>query len=103
MPVFHLIDEPERSSSVTEAFWYNNRGRTRAEYRYNQFSFVAGPTRYVHRRGNWSASVVSKELSEPSLEAMDSQDALLDAELDSDQRNRVQLAFEHYRELLTEG
>jgi hypothetical protein len=46
---------------------------------------------------------VSKELSEPSLEAMESQDALFEAEFDSDQRNRLQLAFEHYRGLLTEA
>ena len=95
--VFHLIDEPERSNSVTEAFWYNNRGRTRPEYRYNQFSFVAGASRYVYRAGKWSVCEVHSELSEPSLNAMVGQDALVEAELDKEQRASLRLAFEHYQ------
>jgi arylsulfatase A-like enzyme len=96
MPLFHLIDEPERSSSVTEAFWYNNRGRTRPEYRCNQFSFIADSRRYVHRSGQWSACAVQSDLLEPVLEPMGSLDAMQEAVLDREQRISLQLAFEHY-------
>jgi len=96
MPLFHLIDNPERSSSVTEAYWYNNRGRTRPEYRYNQFSFVGEDRRYVHRGGLWCSSELSSDLSEPALESMGTGDALHEASLDSDQRTSLQSAFESY-------
>ena len=97
LPLFHLIDEPERSNSVTEAFWYNNRGRTRPEHRYNQFSFIADSKRYVHRAGQWSRCAVHSELSEPALEAMGTADALQEAVLDPSQRTSLQLAFDQYR------
>ena len=37
-----LLDDPCRSVPVMQSYWYNNRGRTHARFRYNQFAFVAG-------------------------------------------------------------
>jgi arylsulfatase A-like enzyme len=48
-----ILERPERSMSVLESFWYNNNGNTLPQYRFNQFAFVAGDTRFAHRQGQW--------------------------------------------------
>jgi arylsulfatase A-like enzyme len=60
------VDEPERSLPVMQAYWYNNRGRTLPQFRHNQFAFVAGGRRFVHRPAGWSAAPITR-LDEPEL------------------------------------
>lgn len=96
-PLFHLCDAPERSVVATEAFWYNNKGRTRPEYRHNQFSFVAEDARFVHRRGSWHRAALPNDLQESPLVADAGVDAIEDAQLSSDARAVVREAFAGYR------
>ncbi|MFB6264998.1 MAG: sulfatase-like hydrolase/transferase, partial [Bradymonadaceae bacterium] len=37
-----LTEEPERSESVLESYWYDCDGETMDQYRFNQFAFLAG-------------------------------------------------------------
>lgn len=46
---FSLVETPECSLPIMQAYWYNNRGRTHPRFRYNQFAFIAGAQRFVHR------------------------------------------------------
>lgn len=57
---FCLTASPERSVSIMQSFWYDNRGRTQPRYRYNQFAFVAGTQRFVHRHGQWRAAPLTR-------------------------------------------
>jgi arylsulfatase A-like enzyme len=57
---FSLTDAPERSVPIMQSYWYNNRGRTRECFRYNQFAFVAGTQRFVHRRNQWHTAPVTQ-------------------------------------------
>jgi arylsulfatase A-like enzyme len=57
---FSLPDEPERSVSMMQSYWYNNRGRTRECFRYNQFAFVGGTERYVHRHNTWYTAPITQ-------------------------------------------
>ena len=67
-----LPDEPWRSVPVMQSYWYNNRGRTHARFRYNQFAFVADEQRYLYRSGHWySAPITRQDEPEAAFRAMD--------------------------------
>lgn len=67
-----LPDEPWRSVPVMQSYWYNNRGRTHARFRYNQFAFVAGEQRYLYRSDRWySAPITRQDEPEAAFRAMD--------------------------------
>ncbi len=51
--LFHLCEAPEKSYTVLESFWYNNQGKTLPKYRFNQFAFLMGTTKYIYRNGRW--------------------------------------------------
>ena len=69
--LFSLIDEPSRSTPIMQSYWYNNRGRTRPCYRYNQFAFIAGTQRYVHRGSQWyTAPITRHDEPEPNFEPL---------------------------------
>ena len=67
-----LPDEPWRSVPIMQSYWYNNRGRTHARFRYNQFAFVAGEQRYLYRSDRWySAPITRQDEPEAAFRAMD--------------------------------
>jgi hypothetical protein len=49
-----------------QSYWYNNRGRTRECFRYNQFAFVAGTQRFVHRANAWYTAPITQH-DEPEI------------------------------------
>ena len=57
--LFSLVDTPERSIPIMQAYWYNNRGRTHPRFRYNQFAFVAQEQRFVHRQQRWYTAPIT--------------------------------------------
>ena len=63
---FSLTETPERSVPIMQSYWYNNRGRTRACFRYNQFAFVAEHQRFVHRQNQWHTAPITQG-DEPEL------------------------------------
>jgi arylsulfatase A-like enzyme len=66
--LFSLTEDAERSQAVLESFWYNNQGKTLPQYRYNQYAFIDGDTRYAHRQGQWYAAPITRgEESEVSF------------------------------------
>jgi arylsulfatase A-like enzyme len=95
---FSLTDAPERSVPIMQSYWYNNRGRTRACFRYNQFAFVAGTQRFVHRQNQWhTAPVTQGDEPEPPFEAMGSGVCPFAERIDTQARLAyVQRAFEQY-------
>jgi arylsulfatase A-like enzyme len=58
--LFSLVDTPERSITIMQAYWYNNRGRTLPCFRYNQFAFVAQAQRFVHRQQRWYTAPITR-------------------------------------------
>lgn len=95
---FSLIETPERSVPIMQSYWYNNRGRTRACYRYNQFAFVAGTQRFVHRRERWyTAAITEADKSEPPFTLLAQNICPLQENLASAERLAyIRQAFEQY-------
>ena len=48
-----VVHQPDRSIPIMQSFWYNNRGRTMEQYKYNQMSFFYGNSRYLLKNGTW--------------------------------------------------
>lgn len=70
--LFSITDTPDRSTTVMQSYWYNNRGRTRPCFRYNQFAFIAGSQRYLHRHDRWfSAPITCRHDPEVTFEPLD--------------------------------
>jgi hypothetical protein len=57
---FSLTASPERSISLMQSFWYDNRGHSQPRCRYNQFAFVAGTQRFAHRHGPWRSAPLTR-------------------------------------------
>ena len=67
-----LPHEPWRSMPIMQSYWYNNRGRTHARFRYNQFAFVSGEQRYLYRSDRWySAPITRQDEPEPAFQPLD--------------------------------
>jgi len=97
--LFSITETPERSLTIMQSYWYNNRGRTRPCFQYNQFAFVAGAQRYLHRRGQWfTAPITRRDGPEAIFEALDADVNPLRERLDATERmDDIRRAFEAYR------
>ena len=96
--LFSITHTPERSMTMMQSYWYNNRGRTRPCFQYNQFAFVAGSQRYLHRRGRWYAAPITRwHEPEATFEALDAKVNPLQEDLDTPERLAyIRRAFEAY-------
>jgi arylsulfatase A-like enzyme len=96
--LFSITDRPDRSMTIMQSYWYNNRGRTRPCFQYNQFAFVAGSQRYLHRRDQWFAAPITRwDESEATFEALDADVNPLQERLDAPERLAyICRAFEAY-------
>jgi len=97
--LFSITNRPDRSITMMQSYWYNNRGRTRPCFQYNQFAFVAGSQRYLHRRDQWLAAPITRwDESEATFEALDVDVNPLQERLDAPERLAcIRQAFEAYR------
>lgn len=55
-----LMGDADRSTPVLESYWYNNNGKTLPKYRFNQWAFVDGDKRYVHRQDEWFVAPITR-------------------------------------------
>ncbi|ETW94522.1 MAG: hypothetical protein ETSY2_49670 [Candidatus Entotheonella gemina] len=96
--LFSVTDTPERSMTIMQSYWYNNRGRTQPRFQYNQFAFVAGSQRYLHRRDRWySAPITRRDEPEMTFEALDADVNPLQEHLDAPERlSYIRRAFDAY-------
>jgi arylsulfatase A-like enzyme len=66
-----LLTEAQTSASVMQSYWYNNKGKTLPQFKYNQIAFVEEQHRYVYRNKQWLWAPISKDGGrEPEFEAL---------------------------------
>jgi hypothetical protein len=97
--LFSITATPDRSLTIMQSYWYNNRGRTRPCFQYNQFAFVAGSQRYLHRRDQWfMAPITCQDEPEAVFEALDADVNPLQERLDGTERlDDIRRAFDAYQ------
>ena len=97
--LFSITDAPERSTTIMQSYWYNNRGRTRPCFRYNQFAFVAGSKRYLHRLDQWfTAPITRGDAPEATFEALDAGvNPLREAIASPERLTYIRRAFDAYQ------
>jgi hypothetical protein len=97
--LFSITATPDRSLTIMQSYWYNNRGRTRPCFQYNQFAFVAGSQRYLHRRDQWfMAPITRQDEPEAVFEALDADVNPLQERLDGTERlDDIRRAFDAYQ------
>ena len=96
--LFSITESPDRSITMMQSYWYNHRGRTRPCFQYNQFAFVAGSQRYLHRRDQWfSAPITRWDEPEATFAALDADVNPLQEPLDAPERLAyIRRAFDAY-------
>ena len=60
-----VVHEPEASRPILESFWYNNQGKTLDKFKVNQFGFLSGKTRFVHRTDSGWYTAPAQQADEP--------------------------------------
>ncbi len=50
---WHLVQHPEKSLSVIQAYWYNANGKTAPIFKRNQFAFNTDRRKYIYRDNTW--------------------------------------------------
>ncbi|MCH2045220.1 MAG: sulfatase-like hydrolase/transferase [Saprospiraceae bacterium] len=63
-----LIHEPERSIPVMQSYWYDNKGKTLDKYKFNQFSFLHGGSRFLLRNDKWFQAPFADSYDEPDFQ-----------------------------------
>jgi len=63
-----LINEPDEATALLESFWYNNKGKTLPQFRYNQFCFIQNKMRYRFFNDAWYSASTAKRDREASFE-----------------------------------
>jgi arylsulfatase A-like enzyme len=92
-----LVDEPERSETVLESYWYNRDGKTLDQYRFNQFAFLVDETKYVRRNDNWLSSEIANGTPETTFQPLgDSVDPIEEVDMSTDKRDYLRERFETY-------
>jgi len=49
----NILRDPEHSKTVLQSYWYNNKGKTRTEFRFNQLCLLMEEHRYLFKAGEW--------------------------------------------------
>jgi arylsulfatase A-like enzyme len=63
-----VLDEVERSHPIMSSYWYNNKGATHENYKYNQLAFLYGQHRFMLRNGKWYQGPAQTDMDEPGYE-----------------------------------
>ncbi|HNI45364.1 MAG TPA: sulfatase-like hydrolase/transferase [Chitinophagales bacterium] len=94
-----LLKYPEESVSVLQSYWYNNKGKTLPQYKYNQICFVEGEHRYVYRSTNWLWAPISKDGGrEPEFEPLVPQaNPIYDAVKNPERRKKLNAIFNDFK------
>jgi hypothetical protein len=100
-PEWHLAEDPSRSQVFTESYWYSNHGKTLPQYKKNQFSFIAGERRFVHRDDAWHVAPVARDNFEPTLTLLKGGDPIEDSRLDAEKKSAAREAFRGFQKYST--
>ncbi len=96
---FSLADDPDRSISVMQSFWYNNKGQTLSKFKFNQFCFVENGERYLLRDDRWFHAPVGINSSEPLFKTMSAQTNPLEELMeDSERKKQLQEAVQAFQQ-----
>jgi arylsulfatase A-like enzyme len=56
-----LFDDTPTTTPVLQSYWYDNHGKTMPKYKFNQFCFIDGDTRYLLKNDAWYSSPIPKK------------------------------------------
>lgn len=65
-----LITEADYSEAIMQSYWYNNKNKTLAQFRNNQFCFLNGDERYRFSNGKWFQAPKMKNNQEEHFKLM---------------------------------
>ena len=67
----NLIDKPGASNAILQSYWYNNKGVTLDQFKYNQICFMFEGNRYLNRNNEWYKAAMKTGYDEPEFEKID--------------------------------
>ena len=92
-----ILDEPERSESVLESYWYNRDGKTLDKYRFNQFAFVNDDEKFVRRNNEWLCSQIANGAPETTFKPLPTDtNPIEELDLPSERKSYLRDRFHEY-------
>jgi len=94
-----LITEPEKSDTVLQSYWYNNKGKTLDQYKYNQICFIENEKRFLFRNNEWYSAPIKTGYDEPDFIALGTnENPILDLDITNDRKEDVQKTIKNFKE-----
>jgi arylsulfatase A-like enzyme len=94
---YHLKDNPERSSSIIEAFWYDAKGKTAEKFKRNQFAFLGDKDKYIFRNENWYKQAIGVDSPTGELDSIGEVDPIRESGLDPLKKAEILKAWERFK------
>ncbi len=95
---WHLTEDPEKSLSVIQAYWYDANGKTAPQYKRNQFAFNTEDEKFVFRDGKWHTADLDRDSFSRDLPLCPKDDPIQEAHLPADKRKELSRIWKEYRE-----
>ncbi len=84
-----LVDAPDASDPVMSSYWYNNKGETLDQFKYNQICFLFDNNRYLLRNNEWFEAPMTSDYDEPVFTKLGRSDnPIFDLNLDRTRREQ---------------
>jgi arylsulfatase A-like enzyme len=96
-PSVDLLDDPARSESLLESYWYNRDGKTLDKYRFNQFAFIDGNEKFIRRNDEWLTSEIANGKMESQFKPLASDvNPIEEVDIPEERRSLLREHFDAY-------
>ncbi len=95
-----FFNESELSIPISQTYWYNNKGKTLDQYKFNQFVFSDGADRYLYKNDNWYKGVwtdYSTDQPEKHFEPINADVSIDDLVSNNDSLKYIKEKWEKYK------
>jgi hypothetical protein len=95
---WHITEDPEKSLSVIQAYWYNANGKTAPAFKRNQFAFNTADEKYVFRGERWYKAEIDSDSLDRDLPLSPKDDPIRESGLSSAKKKELLTVWKEYRQ-----
>ena len=94
-----IVHEPGDSKPILQSYWYNNRGKTLKELKFNQICFLVEDSRFLLRNKDWYIAPFKTDYDEPDFTKLPSDvNPIYDLSLDPKLKNEYITVLKDFQE-----
>ena len=97
-PSWHMTEDPDKSLSVIQAYWYDANGKTIPLFKNNQFAFNTTDQKYVFRHNRWHEAQLNKDSVTRELPLCKNDNPIEEAHLPQDRKRELESIWKEYQD-----